>query len=497
MMIQVHRKVIILGFDGANWERIDPLIDKGKLPNFRVLKEHAAWGRVDTTYLGSPEIWTAIFTGKDREKYGDPFFGIDRARLKAKRIWEIAAERGRRIGVLHPLLTWPPFETDGFIIPDIFAMGPETCPSQYECFQKLYLSRHGGRLWQQAYYFLKSFLLTGGPDVALSALRFLISSMLRPHFLNTFRRRLEVVTRMDFRLFSKLYREYQPQISAFHLHALDTVSHKFWQYQDQPGPYGQVIDDFYTLADRFLGHVMELLDDDTGLVVLADHGFKRIDDERNKFELDVSSLRKLWGVGQDVRAVRIGNAYVANLGPGIDDDMAFQMKDKLAKTVFQDGSELFVNVHKIDNNIHFRLTRRILESADPCSEEISFGGQKPMRFGQLFRQKAFVDTGTHAAGRGIFAAYGRPFRSGVQLEKVNIFDITPTILALLGLPVAVDMDGTVDRRWFTGRALDGLQPASIDTYEAETAGERPADEAAFSDQEVEDLEERLKMLGYL
>jgi hypothetical protein len=497
-MTERKEQLIILGVDGATWDLIDPLIAGGKLPNFRELKERGAWGEVETEYLGSPVIWTAIFTGKDRDKFGDPFFGIDRARLKARRIWEIAAGQGRRVGVLHPLLTWPPLETDGFVIPDIFAMGPETHPSRYEYFQKLYLSRHGGSLWQQAYYFLRSFLLTGGPDVAFSALRFLASTALRPHFLNTFRQRLEVVTRMDFRLFLKLYRQYRPQLCAFHLHAVDTVSHKYWQYKDKPGPYGGVIDHFYALVDRFLGRVMKRLDENTSLVVLADHGFQEIRDERNKFELDVPFLRKQLSADQDVRAVRIGNAYVANLGSGVDPAAASRMTGILAGAVLKDDSPLFVNVHQIDQNIHFRLTRRILESTAPSDEEISFPDGQPIRFGQLFRRKAFVDTGTHAAGRGIFAAYGRRFRSGARLDKVNIFDITPTLLVLLGLPLARDMDGTFDRRWFSDRALDDLRPAEIDTYEEMAlGGEGPAEETAFTDREVEDLEERLKMLGYL
>lgn len=493
----MQEKVIILGFDGATWDLIDPLIARGELPNFRALKERGAWGEVDTTYLGSPVIWTAIFTGKDRDKFGDPFFGIDRARLRAKRIWEIAAQQGLRIGVLHPLLTWPPFETDGFVIPDIFAMGPETYPDTYEHFQKLYLSRHGGNLIQQAYYFLRSFLLAGSLDVAFSAARFLVSTLLRPRFLNTFRRRLEVVTRLDFQLFMKLYRSYRPQLFAFHLHAVDTVSHKYWQYKDRPGPYSDVILDFYRLADRFLGRVIALLDERTSLVVLADHGFQEIRDERNKFELDVPVLRKLLDAGQDVRAVRIGNAYVINLGSGVDQAAASRMTEKLAGAVLKDGSELFIRVHKIDQNIHFRLTKRILESTAPATEEISFGTGEPIRFGQLFRQKAFVDTGTHAAGRGIFAVYGRPFQSGVQLGKVKIFDITPSLLALLGLPAARDMDGEVDRRWFADEVWRDTPLDSIDTYETETAKESPADEAAFTDREVSDLEERLKMLGYL
>ena len=60
-MAKGNEKVIILGVDGATWDLIDPLIARGELPHFRELKERGAWGEVQTTYLGSPVIWTAIF----------------------------------------------------------------------------------------------------------------------------------------------------------------------------------------------------------------------------------------------------------------------------------------------------------------------------------------------------------------------------------------------------------------------------------------------------
>ena len=42
---------------------------------------------------------------------------------------------------------------------------------------------------------------------------------------------------------------------------------------------------------------------------------------------------------------------------------------------------------------------------------------------------------------GIIAAMGGPVRPGVEIEGASILDVTPTILALLGLPIADDMDG--------------------------------------------------------
>jgi predicted AlkP superfamily phosphohydrolase/phosphomutase len=39
---------VLLGFDGASWKTIDPLIEKGGLPFLKRLKEESAWGPLKT-----------------------------------------------------------------------------------------------------------------------------------------------------------------------------------------------------------------------------------------------------------------------------------------------------------------------------------------------------------------------------------------------------------------------------------------------------------------
>lgn len=61
--------------------------------------------------------------------------------------------------------------------------------------------------------------------------------------------------------------------------ALDRVHHGFWKYMDpahpdhEPNsPYRDVISDFYLHLDEEIGRVLELLDDDTAVLVVSDHG---------------------------------------------------------------------------------------------------------------------------------------------------------------------------------------------------------------------------------
>jgi arylsulfatase A-like enzyme len=89
---------------------------------------------------------------------------------------------------------------------------------------------------------------------------------------------------------------------------------------------------------------------------------------------------------------------------------------------------------------------------------------------------------------GIFVASGPGIRPSAERLRLGILDVTPTLLALLGLPVAADMDGKVaDAALATGRT-----PRSIATYE----GKR--DSAERSETAIDETtEEQLRGLGYL
>jgi predicted AlkP superfamily phosphohydrolase/phosphomutase len=65
---------------------------------------------------------------------------------------------------------------------------------------------------------------------------------------------------------------------------LDRVHHGFWNYFDkkhvqyEPGnPYENVIPDYYLWLDQQIGGVLELMDNETILLIVSDHGAQRLD----------------------------------------------------------------------------------------------------------------------------------------------------------------------------------------------------------------------------
>jgi len=90
---------------------------------------------------------------------------------------------------------------------------------------------------------------------------------------------------------------------------------------------------------------------------------------------------------------------------------------------------------------------------------------------------------------GLLAASGPDIEEGWTLEATpSIMDVTPTLLALLGVPLAERFDG---------RALSGMLAGEV---HVETKTYEPIEdrgEYAFSDREEQALEERLEAMGYL
>jgi predicted AlkP superfamily phosphohydrolase/phosphomutase len=89
---------------------------------------------------------------------------------------------------------------------------------------------------------------------------------------------------------------------------------------------------------------------------------------------------------------------------------------------------------------------------------------------------------------GVFICSGSGIRKNHNIENAHVYDITPTILHLMGMPVAEDMDGRV----LTDIQIEDIRVLTIPTYET---GRRAARQILESD--IDDsYKERLRALGY-
>ncbi len=96
---------------------------------------------------------------------------------------------------------------------------------------------------------------------------------------------------------------------------------------------------------------------------------------------------------------------------------------------------------------------------------------------------------------GIVVISGPAIPQGLELRGASIYDITPTALYLLGLPVAQDMRGQVLRQAFSEGYLRAHPQSVVDTYE--TGPWKRGEMVAADAESGRQLEEMLRSLGYI
>jgi predicted AlkP superfamily phosphohydrolase/phosphomutase/tetratricopeptide (TPR) repeat protein len=132
------RKVLLIGWDAADWKVIRPLMDAGKMPHVRRLVENGASGQIATLHPPlSPMLWTSIATGKRPFKHGILGFSeptpdgrgvqpVSNLSRKSKALWNILNQNHLRSVVIGWWPSHPAEPINGVMVSDHFhrATGP-------------------------------------------------------------------------------------------------------------------------------------------------------------------------------------------------------------------------------------------------------------------------------------------------------------------------------------------------------------------------------------
>lgn len=262
-------KILVIGLDCAAPEL---LFGDERLVNVRRLMELGAWGRLESVI---PPItvpaWMCMATSQDpgslgvygfRNRADHSYDGLDIVNSKSIRalaIWDHLAMEGRRSVVIGVPPSFPPRRVNGisvgcFMTPDtatgVFTHPPEASDEIRQLVGKYPVDAKGFRTEDKNW------------------LRDEIYAMSRKHF--------EVVrhylknAEWDYFQFVEI--------------GLDRVHHGFWKFHDpthvhyEPGnPFEDVIRDYYVYLDQEIGTLLELLTDDTVVLVVSDHGAQPLD----------------------------------------------------------------------------------------------------------------------------------------------------------------------------------------------------------------------------
>jgi predicted AlkP superfamily phosphohydrolase/phosphomutase len=311
----VDEKLIIIGLDGATWKIIDPLVQKGQLPNLaRLIREGASGNLRSLDPMISTMLWTTISSGKLPDKHGIRDFAVSSKAVRCKRIWDILAQQGLTVGVYGHMITWPPDPIQGFMVPGSFAMGSETHPPDLSFLRKLTLDEtSGGKRHYAEYlgYGWKALKKGVSPRTLFQMAVHLTKETLgNMDPLSDFYRKRLLKLRLDREVFLHLCRKFKPHLAYFYTHLLDSTQHLFWKYMEPDNftniaehdvtRYGQFIFEAYREADKSLGQILSALGSDTTVIVVSDHGGEALSCsvEESAVTIKTENLLKklgLWG----------------------------------------------------------------------------------------------------------------------------------------------------------------------------------------------------------
>ena len=127
----MSEQTILIGVDAGDFQTIEPMLDAGELPNVQEI--------IDTGFRGSlsssippwtPTAWTSLTTGKNPGKHGIFDFKVpgtdelvDAADVRTNTLWDYLTEAGESSVVINVPVTHPAAEMDGILIPGY--LGPK------------------------------------------------------------------------------------------------------------------------------------------------------------------------------------------------------------------------------------------------------------------------------------------------------------------------------------------------------------------------------------
>ena len=137
-----QRRLLLVGWDSADWKIIHPMIDRGELPALKSLIEGGISGNLATLEPQlSPMLWTSIASGKMAYHHGvagftevDPASGrvlpVSAATRRCKMLWEMLGERGLKSHVVGWFATQGERDLNGCMVSNLHAHLKNVKPDQ-------------------------------------------------------------------------------------------------------------------------------------------------------------------------------------------------------------------------------------------------------------------------------------------------------------------------------------------------------------------------------
>lgn len=544
------KKLFILGMDGCSYTFFQPFMDRGQLPNLKKLLDGSTRGTLKAAIPPlSPVSWTSIATGVTAAKHGIydfllrkedeqlpprpgmppnvqppkvPVFtfavGGDR---HTKAFWEILSERGKRVISLKMPASYPPDPIENGIV----VSGWDGAKEPGKCFHPASLHDEMEKKYGKHYMtpldhpgFNKPDMAADTPETAKKLHDALMAMCDQRNKMFW-----DLATNKEWDVFFAVYTE------------TDTAQHAYFQNVDSTT--NNTILDVYRKIDILVGQLLEKFGDTVDFMGVSDHGFDRLNigvdlnlylAQRGLLVQNRSPLKmKLFHLMNTCTPLRFLLRKIVNK-PWMPKKIAslkprHLMVDFRKSRVFFEGSYPFFHVlnGETPEGIFPELKKVLMELTyegktvfedvllakevfkGPFMKDIppiigvmrpEFEASGAEAFMQMKKndQRIFrphVWNGNHT-NDGIFF-HKSPKANGKPLNRdVSVYDVTPTILALMGETVPTEMDGKVITETLDGTEVK-FDDSNIykDPSVVGTSSHTGEDEAA--------VRERLEALGYL
>ncbi len=291
------QRLLLVGWDAADWKVIDPLMSKGEMPNLSKLVSEGVRGNLATMYPPlSPMLWTSIATGKRPAKHGIHGFieptpdglgvrPITNLGRKTKAFWNILNQAGKRSIVVGWWPSHPAEPIRGSMVSNHFqpptgcdTVGPMMAGVVHP---ELWAARlaemrvHGTHITGDI---LRMFApewpgIDQEKDKSVHDLAGLIAETMSIHCAAT-----ELIANEPW------------DLAAIYFAGIDHFSHRFMRYHagkripdrgtdpatglsTDPSIFTGIVANAYRYHDAMLGRLLQIAGADCPVLVLSDHGF--------------------------------------------------------------------------------------------------------------------------------------------------------------------------------------------------------------------------------
>lgn len=283
-------RVLLIGWDAADWKIIRPLLQAGQMPHLARLMQEGVSGNIATLYpVLSPMLWTSIATGKRAYQHGIHGFieplpdgsgvrPISVLSRRTKALWNILNQNGCRSLVVGWWPSHPAEPINGVMVSNHFSLPSGTpghpLPLPAGTVHPPPLAASLGDLRVHPMELTGEFVRAFVPDYD----RVNQTEDKRLHMLG----KILAETMSIHAVATELLATQTWDFAALYYSALDHFGHGFMRYHPPRLPgvpeadfaiYQHVINNAYRYHDAMLGTLLGLVDEHTTVMVLSDHGF--------------------------------------------------------------------------------------------------------------------------------------------------------------------------------------------------------------------------------